>query len=201
MVKMNELSLDNVIEVLKAKRYKVFENEGILNIVGIRSNETDGSDYDDHCYVFYKLPDGKWKLHIYTITTNPGNYYLQNPLPGTKGTAIMVPGQHLNLWAIGLHRQKQKAFVQVNPVPVYRDANRNSVLDFDPKTIEVGLFGINGHHGSAHDVDIVGQFSAGCQVWRFNKPHQVMMEAAELLSRKYQYKYFTYTLLEQKDFA
>jgi hypothetical protein len=201
MVKMNEIPLEKVIEVVKSKGYKVFENEGILNTVGVRSNETDGSDYDDNCYSFYKLPDGRWKITIYTITTNPGKYYLNNPIPGSKGTAIVVPGQYPNMWKIGLHKGQQKAFVQVNPVRVYRDSNRNDVLDYKPETIETGLFGINGHHGSIHDVDIVDRWSAGCQVWRYHAPHQAMIETAELLSKKYQYQYFTYTLLEQKDFA
>ncbi len=202
MKNLRFISLEDVLAVMKAKKFKIFEEEGIPNIVGIRSLEKDGEDFDDICYVWWKLPNGNQEVHLYTITTNPGKYYLNKPLPGTSGAAILVSGQYLGCWILGSHgKSQQYALIQRGgEVRVYRDKNLDSKLDCDPATIDKGFFGINLHHGSKTDVDIIGKWSAGCQVWRYHQPHQDLMQKFKALSERYKFTKFSYTLLEQTDF-
>lgn len=200
MKALKDITLADVKNIMAAKGYEIFTANGVPNIVGIRSTERDGIDYDDTCFVWWTI-DGKEEVHQYTITTNPGDYYLKNPIKGTNGTLILCPGQHKNCWQIGYHKGKQLAFVQTGaPVRVFRDANKDSKLDFDPKSIEIGYFGMNGHHGSLNDVNVIGQWSAGCQVWRYSKAHQKMMKQVQENEKKYDFDKISYTLLVQEDF-
>jgi len=50
------------------------------------------------------------------------------------------------------------------PVKVYRDNDKDEILDMTPDTIQAGLFGINIHRASVdHRPNRVGRWSAGCQ--------------------------------------
>lgn len=197
---MNDISLADVKEVMQQKNYKIFEEEGIPNIVGIRNAIHSADWYDDLCWVWWK-ESGIEERHLYTITTHPGFYYLQHPIAETKGTAILVPGQYIDCWELGMHRGKQFALCQRGgKVKVYRDPNKDRIMDFDPSTIEEGWFGIDLHHGALDDSDVIGPWSAGCQVWRYAKAHMQLMEKFKELSHRYNYKKFSYTLLLQKDF-
>ncbi len=201
MKKILEITLAEVQAMLKLKGFEEFTSDLVPNIVGIRSTELDGEDFDDRCHVWWYEGGELAFSKNYTITTNPGTYYLKNPIAGSKGTLILCPGQHINCWQVGMHKGKQLAFVQTGaPMQVYRDRNRDGKMDFDPKTIEAGYFGMNGHHGALSDVNLIGQWSAGCQVWRFHKAHQDMMNLVQDNAKKTKQKDYTYTLLEQKDF-
>jgi hypothetical protein len=201
MKNLRFISQQDIVKVMTEKGYKIFDAEGIPNIVGVRSAETDGEDFDDICYVWWTLPNGKPEIHLYTITTNPGTYYLKNPLSGTKGTGILVPDQYVDCWELGMHRGKQLALLQTGgPVSVFRDSNRDGKMDYDPTSIQKGYFGVNLHHASLSDLDTIGLWSAACQVWKFHKPHEELMLKFKDLSNRYKFKKFSYTLLEQKDF-
>ena len=95
---------------------------------------------------------------------------MQDCQDNAKGTAILVPGQYRGCWAIGKHNGKYKALVQIKPVKVYRDGNKDMIYDLLPETINEGLFGINIHRSNeAITRNTVDMYSAGCQV--FNNPN------------------------------
>jgi hypothetical protein len=49
---------------------------------------------------------------------------------------------------------------------VYRDNNKNDVIDFVSQSLDTGVFGINLHHASATGESVqVDGWSAGCQVF------------------------------------
>ena len=127
-------SLEQVLKTLQSKNYKVFDNDSKpynLNIVGIRSNDMTPNSFNDWEYCFWKYA-GSWELMKFQITTDPGLYYLKNPL-NELGTAILKPGQYLNCWQRGLHQGKYTALRQVGKMTVIRDGNRDDKYDLTGK--------------------------------------------------------------------
>ena len=193
-------TLDQIKAVLAQKGYKFFDN-GVynLNIIGVRANKVKPDAFDDTIYFIYRDEHTRPNINCFPCTTEPGLDCLITPV-SSKGTAILVPAQYSGMWALGLHKGEYEALVQVNPVSVYRDNNRDDVFDFDPKSIESGCFGINMHHASQFNPNVrVGKWSAGCQVFQnikdFDFAIALCKKAAELYSNS-----FTYTLIEEKDF-
>jgi hypothetical protein len=114
-----------------------------------------------------------------------------------SGTAILKQGQYKDAYSIGLHRGKYSALVQVKPVTVIRDKDRNSYLDFFSDT-QTGLFGINIHKASRKNNEaFIGQDSAGCQVYMYETDFNNMMSMANKSRDMYGNK-FTYTLIDKR---
>jgi hypothetical protein len=157
--------MNTVQEALQKKGYRIFMRPYELNIVGVRSDSTKPNAFDDTIYVFYVDREGKLMQHLFPATTDPGTYWLQNPM-NPQGTAILKGGQYIGSHAMGMHRGKYLALVQQRPVTVIRDYDRNAVLDFSNGREETGLFGINIHRASeTGTTKMVDHYSAGCQVF------------------------------------
>ncbi len=200
MKEINDIGISDVKNLVASKGYKIFTN-GVPNIIGIRNSVLSSNSYNDKCWVWWE--DGLTEIiHSYSITTHPGFYYLEHPIAGTNGTAILVPGQYTDCWELGMHRGKQFALCQrAGEVKVYRDKNKDHILNFDLATIDKGFFGIDLHHGSISNADIVDHYSAGCQVWRYAEPHEELMQDFKMLGIKHNFKRFSYTLLLQENFV
>lgn len=189
-------------KLFKEKGYAYFKNGNYnLNIIGVRKNNNNKVTnlYDDVLVLIYNTPTGKNVRQLYTITTEPGTYYMQlNPM-NKKGTAILVPGQYRGCWQLGLHKGKYKALCQKKPVKVYRDGNKDNIYDLNPKKVDEGVFGINIHRSNqGWTRTTVDQYSAGCQV--FNSP--VQFQAFIRFCEKQKEIYgnsFTYTLINEED--
>lgn len=130
---------------------------GGLNLIGVRLQKDTPDAVDDLMYAFWRdAPGGRWQARVWALETEPSSAYLSHPL-NPAGCAIMAPDQYLGAYEMGLHRGRP-ALVQVRPVRVYRDNNRDAHINFPPpNTVQAqeGLFGINIH-------DIRGDL-AGCQ--------------------------------------
>jgi hypothetical protein len=154
--------ITNLIDFYKSKKYVLNEKLNQVNIVGIRSDSTASNKFDDLIIVFYKYESG-WKGYEYPATTDPGTYYLKNPM-NVDGTAILMLGQYQ--YKIGLHQGKYKALVQRGKVDVLRDYDRNAILDFFNGKKASGFFGINIHRANPSGLSAnVDKWSAGCQVF------------------------------------
>jgi hypothetical protein len=192
---MKSYKLDDIKAVL-AKNAFLYTNEKYrLNIVGIRSNPGVPNEFDDVLAVFYMTPDGV-AFHQFPFTTDPGRYYLENPI-NVEGTAILKEGQY-NVYQEALHRNEYMALCQrLGPVIVYRDPDRDDEEDFGGKT-ESGMFGVNIHH--AGDISsLVNKWSAGCQVFQNLNDFQEFMKLVERHRLKFGNN-FTYTLINERDF-
>lgn len=160
-----------------------------LNLLGIRKNYTATNLWDDTLLVIYF--DGRNNIvkEFKNFTTDPGYYFLKTKMLNPKGCAFLKEGQHINMFTIGLHNGKYKALVQYGKVTVYRDANKDEVLD---RNIEDrGYFGINLHHG--YNSNLVFNNSAGCQVLKDPKDLSELLELADLHEKTYG-KGINYTL-------
>ena len=186
---------EKLIAALMAQDYRVFTRPFELNIVGLRNDSLIPNVFNDTINVLFKDDKGNWQLHSYAATTDPGTYWLKNPL-NPQGTAILKAGQYLNSHMIGLHRNKYTALVQRNPVTVIRDVKRDGNLDFSGKE-DTGQFGINIHRalqdGTTKYID---KFSAGCQVFANADDFNAFMDLCQRHKQLYGNS-FTYTLLHE----
>lgn len=198
---VSELVEKSIEEVMARKGYAYFKKGNYnLNIIGIRSDQGRKvtNKFDDYLLVLYYI-DGVLQKKLYSITTEPGRYYMKEKLGNPKGTAILVPGQYRGTWMIDKHNGKYDALCQRKPVTVYRDSNKDLVYDLDPKRTDKGLFGINIHRSNPYTTTAnVDNYSAGCQVFASPKDFKEFMELCEK-QRKLYGNSFTYTLLDEID--
>jgi hypothetical protein len=193
--KMSVAHLQNTIEGLG---YKWFSNGDYnVNIIGVRNPNLISNSFDDTMLCAYKV-DGVWKLKEWPITTDAGKYWLENPMG--KGCALLVPNQYRGVYKIDTHQGKYQALCQrLGEVEVYRDDNKDQILDFDDVTKEWGMFGINIHRSNPHtQSNVVEKWSAGCQVFKkvddFNEFMIICVNAAADWGNA-----FTYTLIKEED--
>lgn len=194
-----DLNLDTVISTMNEKGYKVFDvGTYNLNLVGIRTLPGKSDTFDDWLCVFYKL-GGSWQFHKWQLTTDPGLYYLNNPMR-TDGTAILIPGQYRSCWRIGSHQGKYTALTQgtYNGFKVWRDRDKNGSPNYSGKVYTDGA-GINCHKAGL-DSNSVGKWSAGCQVLKKTADFNELIKLAYKQIAHGMGSTFSYSLLTSEDF-
>lgn len=174
-------------EELKAQFTELGYKWPTIHVVGIRSKANLPNKFDD----LIGLVQGN-EVKWYTGTTNPGTFWLNNPL-NPLGTAVLKAGQYVDTYTIGLHKGKYTALVQSKKVTVFRDNDKDSIAEEQGKE-DTGLFGINIHRANELTDSInIDKWSAGCQVLNSSKQFKELIQAC-LKSGK---KSFTYTLLHE----
>ncbi len=199
---MELLTPKNIKSYFAAKDYKFFDTPDRklnLNIIGVRRDNQGSNTFDDFLLVMYREEELMIN-HRWQATTDPGKYWLQNPM-NPKGTAVLAPGQYRGTWKLGKHQNNYEALVQRKPVKVYRDNNRDAVINYNNITtlVDEGYFGINIHRSNPYDQSyVVNKWSAGCQVFKkiddYNKFMELCKESAIIYGNS-----FTYTLVDEKD--
>ena len=206
-----KLLKDTYKDALKKKGYAFFESGKYnVNIIGTRASTREGDNYDDSISVIYKDRSNEWVVDTYQITTDPGVYYLANESKwyGKLGVAVLVPNQYRGTYMIGPHGStKYEALIQRGQkVKIYRDNNKDEIVDIEPDDTHEGWFGINIHASSMNPYKEdktstkVGPWSAGCQVFKNSTDFQTFMKLIKT-SAKYHGDKFTYTLLDEEDLA
>lgn len=153
------MTIDSLKRTQAKLGYKWFEDQP--NIIGIRTTLSIPDIFNDILCIVYK-ENGVEKLFTAVITTEPGIYY-QKKILNPNGCAVLQPGQYLNAYKIGFHKD-QKALVQVGSVSVKRDKDLNGIAG-DSGTLDKGLFGLNIHGATKLSLTkLIGPWSAGCQV-------------------------------------
>ena len=194
------LNYRKVRDVIKSKGYVWFESPYDLNMFGVRNETRIPDKFDDVIGVCWKDHNGMENLLSFPATTDPGLFYLRNPI-NVKGTGILDFGQHRKMWRIGKHKGSP-ALVQVCPCRAIRDYNRDSYLDFDSQRKETGLFGCNFHRanpsGTTKKVD---KWSAMCQVPAKASDVDVVLALVALQKQHIGSDFVTYTLLKMSDFS
>lgn len=220
-MKITDITVSKLLEAYARNKYKLYlpsDTKGSnfsLNIGGIRTVDNKSGKYSDFIYILRKsekprlccevedfdyvrtYQDG-YILDIFAATTKPGIPNLLKPV-NPKGAAVVVPGQYIDVWSKGLHKGKYPALVQTGTFQIYRDNNKDSIVDYTgPKNISKGD-GINCHHGAINKSLIIGLYSAGCQVHMNAKNFEdIFMWTIDNAIKNGMSK-FTYTLFEEKD--
>lgn len=196
-----KLSISEIQSVLSKKGYAFFDQNQPynVNIIGIRSKNVISNSFDDTLCLIYRDDHLNLQIHTFSATTDPGLFWLKNPI-NVSGTAILVPGQYKGSHQIGLHKGQYQALVQKAAVKVWRDANRDGILDFSGPQHE-GIFGINIHRSNPDtESQTVEKWSAGCTVFKKVADFNFFMNICNKSKNLYGNS-FTYTLLEESDFT
>lgn len=162
-----------------------------LNIVGWRNKFGKADTFCDMLSVYWQV-SGHWLCRHYPITSRPGVPSLLSP-KNPKGTAILVPGQYIGAYKLGLHKGKYRALVQADIVHVYRDRTLDPRFDEALTTIEKGMFGINIHKAGVAS-RFVGVSSEGCQVFQNSDDFEEFLNICDAAKEVWGNK-FTYTLV------
>ncbi len=187
--------LQKMKAILRHKKFEIFSRPFELNIVGLRSKSVIPNLFDDEIHVFYKVSKLKWQYHIFKATTDPGTYWLKQPMQ-PQGTAILSEGQYKDAWRLGLHKGEYLALVQSKAINIIRDYNRDAVLDFKNGKKEHGEFGIDIHRANRiGETKTVDKNSAGCQVFESANDFNLFIRLCERHKSLYGNS-FTYALVD-----
>ena len=196
-----EITAQKLREVFDAKGFAFFDG-GLsynLNIIGVRNRSREVNDFDDHILAIYRDDEGVMVVDAYQATTDPGKRYLTRPI-NIKGAAILCPGQYRGVYTIGMHRGKYEALCQLGrPVKVWRDNNKDEVLDHVADQVDEGWYGINVHRAHPmRELDKVEGYSAGCQVFASPTDFSEFMQNCRRSTKLYGSR-LTYTLIDEED--
>ena len=190
-----ELTL--IIAAMDQYGYQVFKNhQGYdLNIVGIRTEDDVSDTFNDWVTVFYCFA-GMWNYFPFPATTDPGTFYRENPV-NVEGTAVMKPGQYRGAYKVGYHKG-YPALQQQGKITVWRDNNRDEVIDTTGSEQDTGIFALNIHRADKYNPTVrVSKWSAGCQVLQDPEHFEFLLKLCRR-SRNLYGMSFTYTLLEEQ---
>ncbi|MCW5314543.1 peptidoglycan-binding protein [Nostoc sp. KVJ3] len=179
-LKLSNDIASRIVKYLLSKNYQVFTAPKEYNIVyieGINEDWTLNSDtpneFNDRRIVI-EVVDGVPKIvDHWQATTEPGSHYTYNPM-NSGGAARIKFGQY-KAWAVGMHgnAERHEALVQVAPITVYRDFDKNFQRTGDK--LDTGLFLVNQHWGYDAPVNDIKNASAGCLVGRRREGHKEFM--------------------------
>lgn len=137
---------------------------GVL-MTAVRSMSRIAGQYDDRLYMLW-LRGGVIHGEVFAFNCDPSPKYLRRPVRQAQnrgGTAALVHPQQVCGYYHAKHMGKTLGLCQyrkTDKVRVWRDGNKDDVLDYDTCPEDVGHFGINWHIGGRKDVG-----SAGCLTW------------------------------------
>lgn len=194
-----QTNLNSIIKSAEKLGYPIDKRPNKLNVIGVRNSKATSQDKFDDLIAYFTYDDkGNLVGKVVSGTTDPSTAFLKAPI-NVKGAAILKSGQYKDAYAIGLHRGQYEALVQVKPVTVIRDSDRNAFINYFAPT-QTGLYGINIHKSTKgkSNEDIIDRDSAGCQVFRNIPDFMDMMRLAQT-SRKNYGNTFTYTLIDERD--
>lgn len=195
---MKPVSLDQVRLAFAAKGHEFFENGDYnINIIGIRSKDLHSNKFNDLMCVAFKCSE-TWVFLQFDATTDPGLTHRLKPI-NSKGVGFLCEGQHRGAFQLGMHQGKYMALVQAKALPVYRDNDRDELLEPDDSKIDRGWHGCNIHRANEYRESIqVDTWSAMCQVVASPWEYDLLINTCQLSAEKYGNN-FTYTLLNERD--
>jgi hypothetical protein len=192
--------LNKLVRFMQSKGYTVYDQLGLLNIVGMRTKD-DGAvtnKFDDKIVVFFKNANNNWELLDYQVTTTPGFKPKSKTLPNK--VAILALGQYIDQYKLGLHQGKKDHKCLKYAKSVVHRNNKDGNYNYKAST-EEGRFGINIHRSSAKgSAENVFNWSEGCQVFKNINQFKQFITLCEKqidLSNK---DTFTYTLVRKSEF-
>ncbi len=199
-------TLDQIKAAYAAKNYVYFPETTPynVNIWGIRKRFGKTDLFDDVLGLSCGDENGRGIHLFHEATVDPGLFYLKNELLNPKGTFILKPGQDRGCWKKGEHKGKYVALVQKDGYRNFlgwRDNRLNGVIErqLDANgNFYQDVTGLNMHRSGETLSNIIGKFSAGCQVRQVNARHKEIMA---IIDKSLQWfgNSFSYTLFDEEE--
>lgn len=165
---MKKPTIQKIHEVMRKQGMTVFTDPFSVTLGGIRTNDNKANTFND--WLFASYWDDKGKLHEVIVpgTVDAGVTARLKP-SNPKGTAIIQHGvQHRGVYQLQNPRvnpserghKGKEAFRQIKPMKLWRDNDRDGVLEFG-KNEETSLSFTNGHDMGTRGIN-VDNWSEGC---------------------------------------
>lgn len=165
-----------------------------VNLFGIRSKSNLVDQFDDILGIAFRDDFGNPIVLEHRGTTKPGLYWLRDKMGNENGTFILAPGQYRRCWKIGDHKGYEALVQEGSPFTGWRDGDQNGKIDPEGK-LHQDVTGLNMHTTSfKNDVELVGAYSAGCQVRQKPEDHRMVIEILKRSAELYGNS-FSYTLI------
>jgi hypothetical protein len=174
----------HLVEAIRSRRHWLNRHPECVNIVYVEGMNESGevnpnrpNEFNDLRIVLQINESGSPEIvDLWEATTEPGKFFTEGPERHPEGAARIAFGQYKS-WSVGKHRADSpsghEALVQVAPINIFRDANRDFRRDGDPPFS--GVFGINQHWGFDLPKTDIRNASAGCLVGRTKAGHLAFM--------------------------
>jgi peptidoglycan hydrolase-like protein with peptidoglycan-binding domain len=192
--------IDRALSFIRRQNWFVCRHPECKNIIYLEGANPDGSLNDNAPNVFNAIrvvfsigANGAPVVHDWEGTTEPGTFWTFHPM-NPLGAARIAFGQYKS-WTVGVHhvgkRGAHEALIQVAPIDVYRDLNK----DFKREgRVYTGIFGVNQHWGYDAPKNNLGNTSAGCLVGRTKAGHREFMaliKSDPRFAANHSYKFMT----------
>lgn len=195
---MLQLNYELVRGVYQKKGYPWWTKPYDLNLFGVRAEGFHPDVFDDRIGIAYVDKFGNRLIFEVAATTDPGLYYLNNPM-NSKGCAYLKPGYYKGSHCLGIHKG-YAAIVQCGPVTVYRIRKLKDISCLDMMLHDTGIHGINIHRALAEGLAVsVGKFGAGCQVTPWAADLNYMRALLTMQKKHIGTDKISYALIEQQD--
>ena len=141
--------------------FKHFINKYDLNLIVCRNVDSDyPNTFKDTLHVIHHN-DLYWEEFIFPCSSTAGEFWLKNT-KRRDGTAILKHDhQYLGAYTFGSHKGKYECLVPTRQMTIWRDPNRDSVLDYD---VTEGTSASCQIHKAGKSSFHVDKWSAGCIV-------------------------------------
>lgn len=170
-----------IVRAMTRLGHWVNRHPSCLNIVYVEGMNPDGTANGNQPNLFNDMRlviritdggvpriDGAWDA-----TTEPGEYYTKTEILDPNGAARIAFGQY-KAWRMGKHNRgttnEHDALIQVGPITVFRDFNRDFKRDNDKQETRDNM-GIQQHWGYNSPKNDIQKASAGCLVGRSTSGH------------------------------
>jgi hypothetical protein len=185
----------NILHRVQELGFTIFtEGDYNLNIVAERF-KSEPNKYNDILHVVYKI-NGFYQHHQFRCTTEPGTFWLENPMRVSGTAVLMSPQQMRGAFELGLHKGDYPCLRQRKEVKVWRDATRDAIIDYE-QMAESTAWAIQIHRASAYRVSSeVNKYSAGCTVIADPDHYETFLDLCRAQQRERGWSSFTYTIID-----
>jgi hypothetical protein len=191
--------LFKLIKFLEFKKYKIYEDIGVLNIVATRNTSGEVTNtFDDDIYVFFKNQNSIWEIYEYKITTLPGLIPGKETLPDR--VAMLRLAQYIDQLSMDFWQgDTSHKCLKFKECAIQRNINSKK-YDWSSPT-EIGRFPIAIHRSSStSSAEYVFNYSEGSQVFKTITQYEQFIRICENQVKVANKDVFTYTLCSKEEF-